>query len=160
MKDAYFTKLVVTSFALIALLFPSCNFNIDDNPGPQISSSVEDAKNHNTFICAYKVNRNRINGSLVNSIFAEKKYWLNEGFFGTFDINCCESQLIIVYDSSHNSTPLNDIPESWEAIHSDIIAKYYDGIVFPDTIHIMVKPDVTKAIENDITLCKISNVSK
>jgi len=157
MKNTSFTNLFIASFALIATLLSSCNFNIDDIPGPQTSSSIEDAKNHKTFICAYKVNGNRINGSLVNAIFAEKKYWLNEGFFGRFEINCCESQLIIVYDSSHNSTPLNDIPENWEAIHSDIIVKYYDGIIFPDTVHIMVKPDTAKAIVNDIALYKISN---
>jgi hypothetical protein len=157
----YITSATYTTvvFVLLGILImvSSCNFNINDNPGPQTSSSIESSKSHGAFICAYKVNGSRINGSLVESIFAEKKYWLNQGFFGSFDINCCQSQLVIVYDSSHNSTPLNDVPENWEVIHSDIMVKYYDGIVFPDTIHIMVKPDVKKDSVNDITLYKVND---
>ena len=153
-------KATCTPFRFILLglimLFSSCNFNITDNPGPQTSTSIDWSKKHGAFICAYKVNGNRINGNLVESIFAEKKYRLNEGFFGTFEIDCCESQLIIVYDSSHNSNPLNDVPENWNYFRGEIIVKQYTGVVFPDTVHIRVRPNVKDStVVNDFTLYKI-----
>jgi len=151
------TRYTASIFIMLMILTASsCNFNMTDIPGPQVSSTIESSKSHDAFICAYKVNGNRINGSLVNSIFAEKKYWLNEGFFGRFDINCCESQLVIVYDSSHESVPFNDVPKNWQIIHSDIIVKYYESVVFPDTIHMQVRLNVKdSSVVNDIALYKI-----
>ena len=68
------------------------------------------SKKHDTFICEYKLSGDKINGLKIESIFAEKKYWLGEGFWSRFDINCCESQLIIVFKDNNTMTTLNDIP--------------------------------------------------
>lgn len=143
------------------LLF-SCNFNITDNPGPQISSTIESSKKHNAFICAYKINSNNINGIPIKSIFAEKKYWLSEGFFGKFTINCCESQLIIVFKDDTNIITLDGIPQNWEImdfipIHSKTLVRDYKSNLFPDTIQLKIIPDVkNKQIFEILNLYKIS----
>ena len=72
----------ILSGLTISLFLSSCNFNITDIPGPQISSTIETSKKHGTFICAYNLKGNKINGIRVESFFAEKKYWLGEGLFG------------------------------------------------------------------------------
>ena len=139
----------------------SCNFNITDNPGPQISSTIESSKKHNTFISAYKIDSNNINGIPIKSIFAEKKYWLSKGFFGKFNINCCESQLIIKLIDDNTMITLNDIPQNWEVIdfrslNSKMIIKSQKGIVFPDSITILIRPDVkNKNTLDSLTLYKL-----
>lgn len=125
----------------------SCNFNITDKPGPQISSTIESSKNHGAFICAYDVNGNSINGLRIQSVFAEKKYWLEEGYLGEFKINCCESQLIIKLIDENTLITLNEVPQNWEVIgfrslNSKMIVKSQKGIVLPDSITILIRPDV------------------
>ena len=147
---------VVILYIILLNLLSSCNFNITDMPGPQISSTIESAKKHGSFICGFKVNENKINGSPVNSIFAEKKYWLSEGFWGHFEVNCCESQIVIVYDVSHNAVKGNDVPEYWKYINNLVVTRYYKGTVFPDSITIKVIPDINKPDSfGNFTLYKI-----
>jgi len=139
---------LISSFIVI-LLFSSCNFNITDIPGPQISTNIKSAKSHGTFICAFTPNGKKLNGSEMKSIFAEKKYFLNEGFFGRFDIDCCESQLVIIYNGNDYVETLNDIPQNWEVVgffpsYTGILMKSYKGSVFPDSIPIKIIPDVKK----------------
>jgi hypothetical protein len=148
-------------FIVSFLIYSSCNFNITDKSGPQISSTIESSKNHNAFICAYDVNGHRINGLRIESIFAEKKYWLEDGYLGKFKINCCESQLIIKLLDDNTMITLNDIPQNWEAIdfrslNSKMIVKFQKGIVFPDSITILIKTDVkNKNILDSLTLYKL-----
>jgi len=152
---------IVISIAITMLLF-SCNFNITDNPGPQISSTIESSKKHNTFICAYKIDSNNINGIPIESIFAEKKYWLSKGFFGKFNINCCESQLIITFKDDNNIITLDGIPQNWEIIdfkpiHSKMLIRDYKSNLFPDTIQLKIIPDVkNKQIFETLNLYRIS----
>jgi len=151
-----------TSFFICLITFcliSSCNFNITDNPGPQISSTIESSKKHGTFICAYKITGNKLNGFEVTSIFAEKSYLLTEGLFGHFDIDCCKSQLVIVLKNDVIPT-LNNEPINWKIIdfeipHSSMAVKYYKSAVFPDKLDIQVIPSIkdTSNIEN-ITLLK------
>lgn len=130
-------------------IFVSCKFNITDNPGPQLSTSIESAKMHSTFICAYKIKGNMINNIPLESIFAEKKYSLGQGFFKGFETDCCETQLVIVFKENNKTASLNDVPTTWDIIgfsqpNSRIMVKYIKGIFLPDTVHIMVRPDVKK----------------
>ncbi|MEO6228563.1 MAG: hypothetical protein ABIP10_00480 [Ferruginibacter sp.] len=137
----------IVSTITISLLLTSCRFNITDNPGPQISSNLESSKSHGAFLCEYKINGSRISGLKVKSIFAEKKYGLQTGFWGKFDINCCESQLVILFQDDNTMTTLNDNPENWEVVgfhlhDSKIIIKYYQGISLPDNIEIYIRSNV------------------
>ncbi len=130
------------------LLF-SCNFNITDNPGRQISSTIESSKKHSTFICAYKADSSHINGIAVESIFAEKKYSLSKGFFGKFIVDCCESQLIIIFKDDTNIITFDDVPQNWEIIdfkpnHSKMLIRDYKNNLFPDSIQLKMIPDVKK----------------
>ena len=143
MRKIFFRYITVGS------IFSSCNFNITDNPGQQVSSSIESAKKPGTYICAYKVIGDQINGYPIQLIFAEKQYYLNEGIFGTFEINCCESQLVIFFKGENNTASLNGIPQNWDIIgfdqlHSQMMVKYFSEVNFPDTIQISVRPDVNK----------------
>ncbi len=148
-------------YIVITVLLVSCNFNITDNPGPQMSSTIQSSKAHNAFICAYKIDSNKINGIPIESIFAEKKYWLSEGFFGKFTINCCESQLIIIFKNDNNIISLDGIPQNWEIenfkpINSKMLIRDYKSNVFPDTIQLKIRPDVkNKQIFQTLNLYKI-----
>ena len=149
------------SVITINVLLTSCNFNVTDIPGPQISSTIESSKKHGTFICEYKLSGDKINGLKVESIFAEKKYWLRKGFWSRFDINCCASQLIIVFKDDNTMTTLNDIPQNWEIIgfhlqNSRLMVTGYGGIILPNKISLEIRPDV-KNIHNleKLTLEKV-----
>jgi hypothetical protein len=154
-----------SAFVLLAFLgckiFFSCNFNITDISGPQVSSTIESSKRHGTFICAYSLSGNKINGLRVESFFAENKYSLSEGLLGKFKIDCCESQLVIRLKDDNTIITLNDIPQNWEIIgfkslNSKIIVKDYKGIFFPDSLAIVVKPDVrSEDIFEKLTLYKM-----
>ena len=147
-------------YIAISVLLVSCNFNITDNPGPQISSTIQSSKAHNVFICAYRIDSSTINGILVESIFAEKKYSLSKGLFGKFNLNCCESQLIIIFKSDHNMISLDGIPQNGEIenfipIHSKMLIRDYKTIFFADTIHLKILPDMkSKLIFKTLNLYK------
>ena len=165
MKHFFFSnitnRICIFSVITINVLLTSCNFNITDIPGPQISSTIESSKKHDTFICEYKLAGDKINGLKVESIFAEKKYWLGEGFWNRFDINCCESQLIIVFKDDNTMTTLNDIPQNWEVVgfhlqNSRLMVKGYNGTLLPNKISLDIRPDV-RNIHNleKLTLIKV-----
>ena len=147
---------------LVGIFLASCNFNITDNPGPQISSSIKSSKKHNTFICAYRVNSNTINNIHVKEIFLEKKYFLHEGFFGNFEINCCESQLVIIFKEDNKTTTLNGVPMGWAIIgfnqlNSLAMVQYLKGFIFPNTINIILIPNVkSNHINENIKLFKVN----
>jgi hypothetical protein len=154
-----------TAFLLLAFIgcqiFLSCNFNITDIPGPQVSSTIETSKRHGAFICTYTLIGNKINGLQVESFFAEKKYSLSEGLFGKFKIDCCETQLVISLKDDNTIITLNDIPQNWEIIgfkslNSKIIVKDYKGISFPDSLAIVVRPDVrNEGVFKKLTLYRV-----
>ena len=152
---------IISSVLVISQVFFSCNFNVTNIPGPQVSSTIETSKRHGTFICAYFLNGNNINGLRVESFFAEKKYSLTEGIFGRFTIDCCESQLVIRLKDDNTIITLNDIPQNWEILgfksqNSKIIVKNYKGISFPDSLSIIVRPDVkNKVVFEKLTLYKL-----
>src|SRR6478609_4164326 len=86
-------------YALFTLLFASltsCDFHVIKRTGPQYSRSVNQAKQNQTFICEYKLKDSVINGVKIKSIFAERKYSHDGGFFSKFEIDCCNSQLVLV----------------------------------------------------------------
>ncbi len=47
---------------MVIAFMQSCNFNIDDIPGRQVSWSIKSAKKHDTFICAYRANGIQLTG--------------------------------------------------------------------------------------------------
>ena len=151
----------ISSVFTICQIFLSCNYNITDIPGPQVSTTIQSSKRHGTFICAYTLSGNKINGLRVESFFAEKKYCLSEGLLGKFNIDCCESQLIISLKDDNTIITLNDIPQNWEIIgfksrNSKMIVKEYKGIFFPDSLPIVVRPDVrNEDILKKLTLYKL-----
>ena len=151
---------VTIGFIVVEMLL-SCNFNITDNPGPQISTSIASAKKHHTFIDSYKLNVNTINKIPIQSIFVEKKYFLPVGYLRSFDINCCESQMIIIFKEDNNTTSLNGVPLNWSIVgfdqpNSRIMVKPFNGIKWPDTVHISVKPNIQNdSITENLTLYKV-----
>lgn len=157
----YFVRGTIQSaigFLFVGVLL-SCNINITDNPGPQVSTSIESAKKRHTFIDSYKLNTNTINKIPIESIFVEKKYFLPTGFLKSFDINCCESQMVIVFKEDNNTTSLNDIPLNWSIVgfdqpNSRIMVKSIKGTKWPDIVHIFMKPYVQDSITEDLTLYK------
>lgn len=141
-------------------LISSCNFNITDNPGPQISSTIESSKKHKTFIGEYKIAGDKMNGREITSIFAEKSYSLTEGLFGHFVIDCCQSQLVIIFKTDSGIITLNDTPINWQVIgfktlHSNSIVKYYTNTVFPDSFNVQVMPSISDTLDiENVTLYK------
>ena len=156
-------RYIITILLLLTFsyFFYSCKFNITDNPGPQISTTIKTSKDCGSFICAYNIKGSNINGLRVESIFAEKKYSLGEGIFGKFSLDCCESQLIISFKDDNTMTTLNEVAQNWEILgfklkNSKIITKDYKGILFPDSIQIVMVPDLSnKAGFENLTLYKI-----
>ena len=134
-------------FIPFVIFLSSCNFNITDNPGPQISYSINTAKKHNTFINSYRVRGNTINKIAVKEIFLEKKYFLQKGFFKDFEIDCCESQLIIVFNENNKTSTLDGIPLTWNIVdfnqlNSKVMIKYLKGFNLPNVIDLILKPNV------------------
>ncbi len=138
--------------------FVSCDFDINDSPGAQMSVSVAEAKKHSTFLYSYRINGNILNGVDIATVFAEKQYWLDPKPFSKNKIDNLTSQLVIV---SKNLAV--DYNKGWKlrgfkSINSLIIYKYYKGTTLPDTIPIavvsIVGKDTTQIIERD-TLYKI-----
>ncbi|MEB0262309.1 MULTISPECIES: hypothetical protein [unclassified Mucilaginibacter] len=147
---------------IINILLSSCGFNVTDNPGEQMSSSIDVSKNHSAFICAYQVQGNNINGIPIKTIFAEKEYWLDKGLFGKHHVDCCKSHLVIV-SKGYFATDSTGYDINWELInfksqHSSIIFKDYNGILFPDSIPIIVvsiKGKDSSQVIKKLTLYKI-----
>jgi|688.fasta_scaffold289736_2 hypothetical protein len=128
--------------AAISILFSSCDFQVVKNPGPQISRSVKQAIENNTFICSYKLCDSSINGVRIESVFVEKKYFSDGSFFSKFDVDCCKSQLVIVsvnyLASEGTGFSVNwDIPY-FNLYSSNIIYRDYEGLLFPDSIPLKV----------------------
>jgi hypothetical protein len=130
---------------LICFLLSSCDFNINDGPGPKISSSVKESQKHGTFICAYKLRDNYISGIRIQTIFAEKKFLREKGFFLKKVISCCESQLIIVSSTEPFSTQSSGYGVNWKITgfvtpspFASVIYRDYKGMLFPDSIPITV----------------------
>jgi hypothetical protein len=156
----------IYSFLLICMLTSACDFNINDSPGPQMSFSIKQAKEHGTFICQYLVKDNIINGVKINTIFAEKKFWREEGFFERKTINCCESQLVIISDGCFSCDGIGPYDTTWNISGFDLKSSYailanFKGTIFSDIIPIRV---ITKSKNGDIitttNLTKIKNDDK
>lgn len=153
-------KSIILSILVFCQILISCNFNLTNIPGPQISSSIQSSINHKTFICSYLLNGSIINGVQIESIFAEKKYVLGEGIFGKFKIDCCQSQLVIKLKDDNTITTLNDVSENWEILgfmsnNSKILVKDFKGISFTDSLSIIIIPNVNnKVVFKKLTLYK------
>jgi hypothetical protein len=89
-------KLYLYSVFLFAIFDEGCRFHYIENPGSQISSSIKVSKENSVFINAYKPNLDSINGILIDTVFAEKKYSSDGGFFSNYRIDSDKLQLIIV----------------------------------------------------------------
>ncbi len=140
MKARYAISILITSFMLTA-----CDFNINDNPGPQMSSSIKESQKHNTFICAYKLRGAAINGIKIQTVFAEKQFFREKGFFLKKVIICCESQLVIVSQTQPFSTQSSGYDTDWKILgfvnpspEASLIYRDYKGTLFPDSIPIIV----------------------
>ena len=153
---------------IVCFSLSSCDFNINDWPGPQMSSSVKESKLHGTFICEYKVNSNNINGTDISSIFAEEQFSRGENFLRTKEISCCESQLVIVCnDNEAFSTQTSGYDTDWKIIGfvnpspgAFIIYRYYKGTLFPDSIPITIvglKGKDSSRVIKKLTLYKIQS---
>jgi hypothetical protein len=124
-------------------LISSCDFNINDSPGPQMSFSVKEAKKHSTFICAYALQGNVINGIKINTIFAERQFWRDEGFLEKKTINCCESQLVIISDGCFSCDGVGPYDDSWNISGFSLKSSYaiyanFKGTIFPSKMPIVI----------------------
>jgi len=146
----------------ICFLLSSCDFNVNDSPGDQMSMSIKEAKRHGTFICEYKIKGGVINGVRIKTVFAERKFLREDGLLLRKRINCCESQLVIV-STQPLSNEATGYDFDWkisgfESPGTFLIYKDYNGILFPDSIPITVVAvkgkDSTQFIEKR-TLYKI-----
>ncbi len=138
-------KFAFISIVVIPLIFSSCDFNVNDSPGPKMSSSIKEAQSHGTFLCAYKVDNNVINGIKVETIFAEKQYSRENGFLLKKRIECCKSQLIIISLTQPFSTQNSGFDVDWKLTgfetpspYASIIYKDYKGVSLPDSVPITV----------------------
>jgi len=152
---------------MVCFMLSACDFNVNDGPGPQMSSSVKESQKHSTFIGAYKVNGDAINGIRIETIFAEKKFWREKGFLLKKEINCCESQLVIVSATQPFSTQTSGYDTDWKILgfvnpspSASIIYRDYKGVLLPDSIPITVVAikgkDSSKVIQK-LILYKIHN---
>ena len=128
-------------FALLGIT-TSCQFHLVKNPGPQISSSISESKNNNTFICQYRLSNKTINGVKIACAFAEKKYSSDGGLFSHYDINCCKSQLVIV-SSSYLASDGKGFDITWKMrdfnlFNGKIIYRDYNTMMPPDSISLNV----------------------
>lgn len=144
-------------------LFSACDFNINDSPGPQMSFSVKEAKKHGTFICAYSVKDSVINGIKISSIFAEKKFWRDEGVLEKKTINCRESQLVIISDSCLSCDGIGPYDSKWNISGFDLKSSYaicanFKGTTFHDRMPIkLIKKSKNGDIDSIIYLVKIKD---
>lgn len=139
----------VVSSLLCAMIFTtvSCGLNLKENPGPKFSTSIESAKKNGTFMYSYRMNSRSINNIPVESIFVEKKYFLPKGLLSSYEIECCESQIVIVFAEDNKTASLNDIPINWSIAGFDqpttrVMTLKIKGTEWPDTIRLIVMPDV------------------
>jgi hypothetical protein len=145
-------------FIILSVAITSCGFHVVKNPGPQISWSVVQAKENKTFICSYKL-KDSINGIKIESIFAERKYSSDGGFFSKIDFDCCESQLVFV-SVNHLASEGTGFGVKWSIpgfnlYSSYLIYKDFKGVIFPDSIPISVVSIKDKQIIEKHTLYKI-----
>jgi hypothetical protein len=150
-------------FSFILLLFlTSCQFHNIETPGAQISWSVAEAKKNNTFICGYKLPGNKINGIKIETIFAEKKYSSDGGYFSKYQIDSINSQLVIVAKDYMAKDGLG-LGVNWNIsgfnpYSGKITYRNYNFKSFPDSIPIIITAitgkDSTKVVEK-LTLYKI-----
>lgn len=146
----------------VSILMVSCNFRVVKKPGPQLSWSVSQSKENNTFICGYKLDDSIINGVKIESIFAEKKYSSDGGLFSGYNIDCCKSQLVIV-SRDYLASDGTGFSVDWEipnfyAFSSSIIYCDYNSNNFPDSIPLSVISLKDKRIIEKLTLHKVNNL--
>jgi hypothetical protein len=102
--------------------------------------SVKEAQKHGTFICEYKIKGGVINGVEIKTVFAEKKFWRDKGLLLKKEINCCESQLVIVsskpFVMDGVGSGINWKVLGFETKSSYILSKDYKSTVLPDSISI------------------------
>lgn len=120
----------------------SCDFNINNMPGPQRSFSIKEAKKHGTFICSYTVKGNKINGHHIKEILVEKKFWRSNKFLYPKEIDCCESQMSIISDEILTSEG-NGFGFDWNisgfyAHNSYAMDADFKGTLFPDKFPLTV----------------------
>lgn len=127
------------------ILITSCDFNVNDSPGSKLSSSIEEAKSHGTYICAYRINNDTIQGVKIEPIFAERKYEREKGLLLNKKIDCCKAQLIFISKNAPFSTQNSGYDVDWKVIgfetpspDASIIYKDYGSIMLPDTIPITI----------------------
>jgi len=159
-KRAKYTLLSLTTCFLLS----SCGFNVNNSPGPQMSMSIKEAQKHGTFICEYKIKGGVINGVGIKTIFAEKKFWRQKGLLLKKQINCCESQLVIVssepFVADGVGSDINWKVVGFETQSSYIINKDYKSILLPDSIPITVvaiKGKDTSQVIQKLILYKTQN---
>lgn len=151
-------------FSFLTLLFlSSCDFNINDSPGPQMSMSVREAQSHGTFICEYTVPDSSINGVKIKTIFAEKKFWRQEGVLLKKQINCCESQLVIVSTQSFSGGSSGyDVDwklSGFESPSTYLVYRNFKSIIFRDSIPItivVIKGRDSSQVIKRLTLHKVT----
>lgn len=135
-------KLLNLLFMICCVTNFSCDFNINHMPGPQLSWSIDQAKKYKTFICEYKVPGNRINGQPIREIFAERKYSRDIGLLSAKEIDCCESQLLIMSDSivsgEGRGFEFEWTIKGFRAPHGYAAVANFKGTLFPNTFPITV----------------------
>lgn len=134
----YKAKNVIVS-ASICFSLASCDFNINDKPGPQMSFSIDESRSHGTFLAEYTTTDSLLNGFKINSVFIEKKFWRKDKLLRPKEINCCQSQLVIVCDDGlldyGTIWVIKDFTGVWSSYS---VYKDFEGISLPDSIPIEV----------------------
>jgi hypothetical protein len=157
--------LYIYCMLIICVGLSSCDFNINDSPGRQYSLSVKESKQHRTFICEYKVKGNKINGHPINTIFAERKFWRNTGVLLTKEINCCESQLIVVSEDIIQQGG-EGFSYDWNISGFSSIGSYwayadFRGVAFPDVLPItVINKTNNKNLSTRLYLVKVTGIDR
>jgi hypothetical protein len=110
--------------------------------GPQYSWSIQDAKKNKTFICEFKAESSVIEGSKIESIFAEKQYKSDGGFFSGYQIDSCKSQIVFVskdyLTKEGKGYGVNWQMEGFQTYSGKIIFRKFNTSQFPGKIKIKV----------------------
>jgi hypothetical protein len=143
------------------LLLTSCDFHVNNRTGPQYSWSVAQSKDNRSFICEYRLNNSIINGVDIKNVVAEHAYSSDGGLFSKYDIDCCNSQIVIV-SKSYLASDGRGYSVDWDisgfkVYSSNIIYRELKGVNLPDSITLFVRSKKNNSVLQTLTLHKVVN---
>jgi hypothetical protein len=160
LKDSVFTRQLSHSLCLCFLsLLLSCEYNIHDYAGLQVSRDSNISKKHDAFICSYAHPRS-VKGLYIKEVFAEKQYSLKRVFY---PVNDTMSQVVIVFDMYNGE----EREIGWKFKGFEYAGEYgkhkkleKKGIDYPDSLSIDIISLADSSVLETMVLHKMKAVDK